>query len=290
MGLFHSHSSTEYPRLNNGEPLQKVKKSQYIIHYLYGKFEPSILRLGDYLLKRFHKYKTSKPRKANRIRNLIKFLNNENLPRSLVITTHAAKNIIEHVLTAEGPKGARLAVGPCVCQTALHIKEEPNVKDMVILYGADIYLHLNRGYKIIDLEEGKELLDEFHIAGLAPNLDYCMQSGKWVFVVCNCDSKICVSYRGDEVIGDIMRKGPEIAQKEEFKCIGFEKCGNCIRRCVYGANSLENGSVVYDPEKCKGCGLCVSTCLGDAKRMIKRENYAYEHIVLSSLLLRDLYE
>lgn len=290
MGSFHSHPHSGYPRLNKDEPLEKVNRFQYLLHYIYGILEPTLLRLADYLFNRYYQFEFSKPKKAKRIRNLIKILNNKNLPRGLVISTNAAKNVLEHVLTAEGPNGARLAVGPCVCQMALHKQKDPYIKDMVILYGADIYMHLKRGYKLIDLKTGKDLLDKFHEVGLIHSLDYCMQSEKWVFVICNCDSEICVLYRGDELFGDIIRRGPEIVQIDNSKCIGMEKCGNCINRCRFDANTVINGNVVFDPSKCKGCGLCVSTCLGQARSMTKRDYYQYEEIVPSSLLLKDKYK
>lgn len=39
-----------------------------------------------------------------------------------------------------------------------------------------------------------------------------------------------------------------------------EMCTRCIEGCIASAISVENGYVRIDPEKCIGCGLCVSKC------------------------------
>ncbi|MDR1650649.1 MAG: RnfABCDGE type electron transport complex subunit B [Synergistaceae bacterium] len=42
-----------------------------------------------------------------------------------------------------------------------------------------------------------------------------------------------------------------------FGCIGL---GTCVKVCVFGALSIENGLVRVDPDKCVGCGTCAAAC------------------------------
>ncbi|HWQ79152.1 MAG TPA: 4Fe-4S binding protein [Anaerovoracaceae bacterium] len=37
-------------------------------------------------------------------------------------------------------------------------------------------------------------------------------------------------------------------------------CEACMKACIYGAIQKENGTIVQDPEKCTGCGLCTFIC------------------------------
>ncbi|MFI3324822.1 MAG: RnfABCDGE type electron transport complex subunit B [Clostridia bacterium] len=42
-----------------------------------------------------------------------------------------------------------------------------------------------------------------------------------------------------------------------FGCMGL---GDCVRACQYGAIEIVNGLAVINPEKCRGCSLCVAAC------------------------------
>ncbi|HBC73754.1 MAG: hypothetical protein A2008_11235 [Candidatus Wallbacteria bacterium GWC2_49_35] len=42
-----------------------------------------------------------------------------------------------------------------------------------------------------------------------------------------------------------------------YSCIGY---GDCVKVCLFGAITIEDGISVFDAEKCTGCGLCVKEC------------------------------
>lgn len=42
-----------------------------------------------------------------------------------------------------------------------------------------------------------------------------------------------------------------------YGCIGL---GSCVKACPFGAIKLDRGVAVVEYEKCKACGICVSTC------------------------------
>ncbi len=210
------------------------------------------------------------------------------IPHGLIVTTEAAGRMIDFVVENEGPRGARLAVGPCVCQRALGKWQEPIKKDIVILYGADIYTHLDLGYEIIDADQAKAIIQKCADAGLTHSIDYCFQSGKWTFVICNCDTEICVPARVYLQTGEFFYPGPELAVHNVDKCQGKKACGKCLTRCQWGAvKEGSDGTIAFDKEKCLGCGICVSTCKGKAQTMIPRPNWQHENVITSRILLSD---
>ncbi|MBW2595987.1 MAG: 4Fe-4S binding protein [Deltaproteobacteria bacterium] len=279
--LSEGHIFSEHAGFS-GKKLRGVGPIQYAVHWLYGVFEPVILRIVDYVLSIRFLTKTVMGRKILYVIASISWF----FPHGVVVTTAAAERMVDFVERTEGPKGARIAVGPCVCQMALNRWQEPSKKDMVLLYGADIYYHLNMGYELISAEKAKGLLREFDAAGLVHAVEFCLRSGKWIFVICNCDDKICAPTRIFLHTGKMLFPGPEIVNHDRKLCIGREKCGKCLERCIIGVNFVgDDGKVAVDYDKCMGCGLCVNTCPGKARTMVKRENYRHGHQVPADLLL-----
>lgn len=78
-------------------------------------------------------------------------------------------------------------------------------------------------------------------------------------VICSCCSCCC------EILGATLRYGlaPHLLKasakstRDDSKC---RNCGTCALRCHFGAREMVNGSLVFNQDKCFGCGLCVSTC------------------------------
>jgi len=265
----------------DGERIRMVGLIQYSLHTLYALFEPFLLRIMDKILQNWFFAE-------NRVGRWLFTVGCKMIwyfPHGITLTTESAERLIDFITSAEGPKGARLAVGPCVCQMALDQWQKPSIKDMVVLYGADIYLDHYKDYKIIDAEEGKKLLREYHDKGLVHIVDFCMSSGKWTFVVCNCESEICLITRAYLLTGEFVLPGPEVVAHDSEVCFGAKECGRCIDRCKFDANQLADGKpeVMYD--KCLGCGLCVTTCPPLARKMVERKDYQHEKKISSDLLL-----
>lgn len=268
----------------SGTGLGTAGPVQYILHWLYAVAEPLILRIVDRLITSPSITGSASGRALLKTIAVVSHY----FPHGMVITTSAAEHFMRHIATAEGPEGARLAVGPCVCQRALDRWHGPSCKDIVVLYGADIYHHLNIGYRIIDSAEASRILRECRDAGFVHSLDFCMQSGKWTFVVCNCDRDICVLYRTWRHTGKFLYPGPEIAVFNAGKCMGEQACGLCIDRCLFGAISSTGSEPAYDPSKCMGCGQCVSTCRGRARSMAARDVFIHAQILPASLFFDRL--
>ncbi len=266
----------------NGAGATKVGRMQVIMQWLYGFSEPWILRFTDFMLQ-------TEKRRAQ----LIKMSKPKALPSGVILSTAAVCRFIDHIYALAGPKGAaRIAVTDCVCQTSLNKTREPRKKDMALLYTAEMYTTMQHtGVKNIfepipTAEQAKNMVREFHTAGLLHNVLYCNGSGKWTFVICNCDDQICVPYRAymagrTEEFG----AGPEIVAHDEHKCLGIEECGNCLKRCVLKACSAQQGKSMVAYDKCLGCGLCTSTCRGGARTLVPRKDYKHEDILTTGILL-----
>lgn len=263
--------------------LQKVSPKQRFVQWWYGFLEPFIIRFSDFMLRNEKRKKIyvgmSKPKA---------------LPQGVIISTEAACRFVDFIYSADMEKSsARMAVTDCVCQTALKKCSEPIKKDMALLYAADMYTKLKHtgikeGFELIEsAEKAKEMIRHFADCGLMHNVLYCNSSGKWTFVMCNCDDEICVPFRS-YMAGrkSEMGAGPEIIRYDSDKCIGLENCGKCIERCILKATTKgEDNKSKVELNKCLGCGLCVSTCVGKARTLEPRNNYEHEDILTTKILL-----
>ena len=218
------------------------------------------------------------------------------LPREVVVTAEAACRFIDFIYSQQLENdSARMAVTKCVCQTATNKFREPVEKDMALLYTADMYTSLRHTgikepYRLIETaEEAKEMIRYFDECRLVHTVMYCHSSGKWTFVMCNCDDELCIPVkaykagRRDQVLA-----GPEIVSLDREKCKGCDECGTCLDRCIFDCNTAgEDGRSTVDTSKCLGCGLCVSTCPTGARRMIRREDYEHEDKLTTRILLGE---
>jgi ferredoxin len=75
------------------------------------------------------------------------------------------------------------------------------------------------------------------------------------------------------------KKGRSIARVVEDKCVGAEKCGACVKRCVFEAVRVtEDGKIkIYEP-RCYGCGLCVTGCPRGGMELVPREGGRYAFV------------
>lgn len=249
-------------KVKDGE-LAEVGIIQSRLQSLYARYEPFIIRVFDKLLRvHFLTEGMGKPflKAMARLSSIF--------PTAEVVTLERAKDFIDAISVLEN---SEIAVGPCVCQEALGKRKGTFIKDMVFLYGAEAYKRARNGYSDLSPEEAKSLLEELHQEGLMQAFYACMRSKGWVFVICNCEREICLPFRAHQAAGGVLGPGPDIVSLDRERCTGY---GICVERCHFGANRLLNGVSEVDLAKCYGCGLCVSTCTGEARRMVKREDYA----------------
>lgn len=273
--LVVGHVRFDHPELG------RAGRVQYVLHLLYAVLEPAILRLLDFFLAR-PRLLASLPGRA--LFGAITAAGHW-FPHGIVLSTASAGRLVDYLEGAPGGEGPRIAVGPCVCQRALDRWREPRCKDIVVLYGADIYRYLDLGYRVITGAEAKALLGDCAAAGLVHALDFCRQSGAWVFVLCNCDADICVLVRTYGVTGKFIYPGPELVTHDPARCRGARACGRCIPACLFRANGEREGFVTVDQGRCMGCGQCVARCPAAARHLVGRAS-GYRDDVLPAHLLR----
>lgn len=262
--------------------LRDIGLFHYLIHLFYSFIEPKIiLKLVDWLLEK--KWLTT-TRWGKKVMLYIAKASRD-LPHGIVVTLEAAESVVDYLDQLKGPENGRFALGPCLCQLATCKWEEPLLKDIQFLYAKDMFMRLGLGYKIVSAEEVKVLLRKCNELGYVHALEMCRQSGKWLFCICNCEPRVCAPTRVFLLTGEMMWKGPEICVSDVNKCMGMEKCGKCIDRCIFDANVETDGIVSVNAEKCMGCGLCVSTCPGQARTMAVRDDYKHDHQVPAEILL-----
>ncbi len=282
----------------NDKPMP-VSLLQYIVHYAYGVNEPTILRMSAAMLDEYEGTPEGLRRKV--LEKVIRTAQNTSetgnklIPHGIVLGRKATANLIDFVYHVEGYRGARMAVGPCICQVASHKLpegvEEMEWKDLTLFYGADIYKDLPLGHKEVNAEEAKEIFEKMHEKGYVHNAFYLFGKRSGLFVLCNCDKDLCQTVRGTRLLGPGLtsEKGPEITKRDASKCLGPEECGMCVKRCPYGANKIVDGQIVFNRDKCMGCEVCVTTCKGHARELEERKDYGFDHILNRSLVLAGKY-
>jgi ferredoxin len=110
----------------------------------------------------------------------------------------------------------------------------------------------------IGLDEAFDVLRRSHEAGLV-HMAYTMEGDDSPTIICSCCPCCCHTLSG------LLRFGiakhvltSDMASKTDLKAC--DDSGACADRCVFGAREMVDGKLSYDPEKCFGCGLCVSAC------------------------------
>lgn len=99
--------------------------------------------------------------------------------------------------------------------------------------------------------------------------------------ICAChDHCVCVQAekkRGPQGFRPI-KKGKSIARVVEDKCVGAEKCGACVKRCIFEAVRVVDDRIRIYENRCYGCGLCVTGCPRGGMEMIPREGGKYAFV------------
>lgn len=124
-----------------------------------------------------------------------------------------------------------------------------------------------KGVEALTPAETATLLEQFEREGLVHTL--------WTFGspfiggLCNCDRQSCMALKFLETGLDVLAPGETLAAVDKDLCDG---CGQCLKRCPFGAIALPRaaGKARVEPSKCYGCGVCRTTCAPGALALSPR--------------------
>ncbi len=282
--------------LEKGEP---ISLKQYMGQVAYGISEPTLLKMSASMMDKYEN--ETDPIKKEKLR--IQLAKSEDtsangnsvLPHGIVLSRKAAQNLVDFIYSIDGQTGAYIAGGPCVCQKAYKKLPEGvddyEIKDLTLYYGADVSLTQNWGHTRLSKEKAKEILADMASKGYVHNVLYILGKASGAFVLCNCDGEVCAVTRATRLLGPGINceKGPEVVKFDPNKCLGPEKCGNCVKSCVFGVNKVVDGKISYDADKCMGCEVCVEKCEGGARVLEEWKEYPMDHIISRDLALAGKY-
>ena len=200
----------------------------------------------------------------------IKLIEEKRIPvSSKVIPVMQSFTGIQHILPTEQAlqiiKNAQtFALADCTCRTTFKNCDNPTETCILLDNVADELLERGVARKI-SLKKAEEVLLDANTYGLV-HLTIYNPAG--VYAVCSCCECCCHDLQSIKKYGR-----PDIIAKSDYVAVvgnTCSHCGICVERCVFDARKMENGTMIFDPEKCHGCGLCVSTCPENAVKLIQR--------------------
>jgi NAD-dependent dihydropyrimidine dehydrogenase PreA subunit len=123
--------------------------------------------------------------------------------------------------------------------------------------------------RTISKDEAKAVLNKAEEVGLV-HLTSNFQNGR--FYICNCCGCCCGVLRG---INELGIPASKVINSHYYAVIDPDKCTVCgicaDERCQ--VNAIEEGEDAYEviQDKCIGCGLCVTTCPGEAIQLVVKK-------------------
>jgi len=157
-----------------------------------------------------------------------------------------------------------IAVTDCICRTKQNMVGKGcghTIQNCLALSPwAEYYLENGWPAKKISKGEALEILKQAEEEGLV-HTSQNTASGPWF--ICNCCSCSCgvLSAVKNLKLHSQVGRSDYLAKIGEDLCTG---CEECIKRCQFGAISMENSVAKINPAFCMGCGLCKPSCPTDA--------------------------
>lgn len=156
------------------------------------------------------------------------------------------------------------ALTACACRTHYQC-DKPKEVCFLLNDVADKAVEKKAARKI-DFNEAIQVLHTAAEAGLVHMSLY--RPDQEVFALCNCCSCCChdlqllIKYNRTELVVH----SEFIAKTNETLCTD---CGLCTGNCPFKARTLTDSGLVFELERCYGCGVCVPICPENAIEMRK---------------------
>ena len=164
-------------------------------------------------------------------------------------------------------KAKLISLGNCGCRTRMKKCNSP--LDVCICLDKEAEDQIKNGQaKKASVEQALDALKRSHDAGLV-HLTFTTKGDKQPFIICSCCSCCChaLSALLRFNIPYAVNVSDRIAAQNMEDCTN---CGTCAERCQFGVRRMVDGKLVFDKDKCFGCGLCVTTCPNEAISFVKR--------------------
>lgn len=155
------------------------------------------------------------------------------------------------------------ALADCACRSRYARCDNPLETCFFVNDAADTLL-AEGGARRVSLQEASEVLRLANEHGLVHLTIYNPE--QYVYAICSCCTCCCHDMQFLQAYGrsDLVAHSEYVAQTDPDTCI---HCGECVERCVFGARTLQEGTVRYDMDACYGCGLCITVCPAGATNM-----------------------
>lgn len=159
-----------------------------------------------------------------------------------------------------------IALQNCECRTHYNRCDKPLEVCLLLNTVGDKAVSQGKA-RHISVEEAADVLKKANESGLVHISLY--RPDHEMYALCNCCPCCCHDLQLIKLTG---RK--DIGIRSEYRSeTSFDicnHCGECTERCLFNARVVQNAELKYDPEKCVGCGLCVTTCPCEAISMVRR--------------------
>ena len=173
-------------------------------------------------------------------------------------------------------KHKTFAVSNCICRQEQHIIgkgcKKPEESCMSFGMAAEITVRNGRG-RNITREEAFSIMERAEEAGLVLQ-PANSKNPLFMCTCCGCCCGVLRNLKSDPKPGRLV-SSPFLASFNPEACKG---CGVCMKRCQMEAFHLENKKAVLDPDRCIGCGLCVTACPTHSLSLVRKPEDQQPHI------------
>ena len=255
---------------------------QGLVYEKHGKYGTSSFTDMVHSLLRYSSMQDLTPREVERLRDhdltsrfhrYDKYLKERKIPTSSrVIPVEQALEAKQWIIPTEKAieilrEARSFAFTDCGCRVAYRRCSNPT--DTCLLIGKIADLTVQKGLaRRISLQDAEQVLKRANDHGLIHLTIYT--PGQGVYALCSCCECCCHDLQIMKKFGrpDFVAKSEYIAQTDFNQC---SQCGECVDRCVFEARTMVGERLLYDPKKCFGCGLCVTTCPTGAINLVERQ-------------------
>ncbi len=159
-----------------------------------------------------------------------------------------------------------IALKKCLCREHYNRCDKPLEVCLLLNEAGDKFVADGQA-RHVSLTEAADVLRKANESGLV-HLTLYMPDHQ-VFALCSCCSCCCHDLQIVKLFNrkDLMIRSEYVAVTDQDLC---SNCGDCVKRCAFGARAIRDDQMEYHAEACLGCGLCITICPAGATSMQPR--------------------